>query len=75
VYGNPAVDKLLDQGKLVTDGPEREKIYVELQRLIIEDAAWGFLRVNELLIGMQKNVQGFIFDPSGNHKYYQVSFE
>ncbi|MDR1978760.1 MAG: ABC transporter substrate-binding protein [Synergistaceae bacterium] len=75
VYGNPEVDKLLDEGKLVTDGPEREAIYLKLQRLIVDDAAWGFLHVNELLIGMQKNVRGFIFDPSGNHKYYQVSFD
>ncbi|GHV38587.1 diguanylate phosphodiesterase [Synergistales bacterium] len=75
VYGNPEVDKLLDEGKLVGDSPEREAIYHKLQHLIVDDVAWGFLHVNELLIGMQKNVKGFIFDPSGNHKYYQVSFE
>ena len=75
VYGNPEVDKLLDEGKRVADGPEREAIYHKLQRMIIDDAAWGYLHVNELLIGMQKNVKGFLFDPSGNHKYYQVYFE
>jgi peptide/nickel transport system substrate-binding protein len=75
VYGNPEVDKLLDEGKSVDDGPEREAIYYKLQRMIIDDVAWGYLHVNELLIGMQKNVKGFLFDPSGNHKYHQVYFE
>ncbi|MDR3265696.1 MAG: ABC transporter substrate-binding protein [Synergistaceae bacterium] len=75
VYGNLAVDKLLDDGKRVSDGPEREAIYHQLQHLIVDDAAWGFLHVNELLIGMRENVRGFLFDPSGNHKYYQVYFD
>ena len=75
VYGNPEVDKLLEEGKLIEDGPEREAIYHKLQRMILDDAAWGYLHVNELLIGMQKNVKGFLFDQSGNHRYYQVYFE
>ncbi|MDR1731558.1 MAG: ABC transporter substrate-binding protein [Synergistaceae bacterium] len=75
VYGNPEVDKLLEEGKRVNDGPEREAIYHKLQHMILDDAAWGYLHVNDLLIGMQKNVKGFIFEPSGNHQYYQTYFE
>lgn len=75
VYGNPEVDVLLEKGKQVAEGPERAEVYKKLQRLLVDDAPWAFLYEGEHLIGMQKNVKGFIFDQSGNHKFYQVYFE
>lgn len=75
VYGNPEVDALLEKGKLVEEGPERAEIYKRLQQMLVADAPWAFLYENEHLIGMQKNVKGFLFEQSGNHKFKTVYFD
>lgn len=46
-YSNPLVDKLYEQGLEETDFEKRMKLYDEIQRIVIEDAAWLFLYYNE----------------------------
>lgn len=36
-YSNPKVDELCDQGKVTVDEQERERIYKEAQKLVLED--------------------------------------
>jgi len=57
-YNNPAVDALFEKTRVIPDGPERVRLYRQIQRLVVEDAPWVFLVFENLMIGMQKQVQG-----------------
>ena len=39
-YGNPKVDRLLDEGDVMSAGPARDARYHEAERLILDDAIW-----------------------------------
>lgn len=66
-YSNPEYDKLAEQGRMETDIEKRAEIYREAQAILEEDLPIiPILRKNEL-IGMRKNISGFIFRPNGHH--------
>ena len=46
----------------VTDFGERKKIYDEMQKIVIEDAAWLYLYYNQKIYLLQKNIEGFYVD-------------
>jgi len=63
-YKNPQVDALLDRGRTTVDQAERDKIYAEAMKIIMDDAAWLFLHSESQVTGFRKNVQGLIVHPS-----------
>lgn len=71
-YNNSRVDELTRKGRIITDVGERTKIYVELQKIIVDDAPWAFLYVPKLYVFMQKNVEGFIMYPAYYIDFYPV---
>lgn len=42
-YKNPRIDKLLEDGRTVTNESERKKIYLDFQRFLVEDSPAAFL--------------------------------
>lgn len=42
-YKNPRIDKLLEDGRTVTNASERKKIYLDFQRFLVEDSPAAFL--------------------------------
>ncbi|SHH84177.1 peptide/nickel transport system substrate-binding protein [Caloranaerobacter azorensis DSM 13643] len=74
-YGNPEVDKLLEQGKVATDIEKREEIYKKAQELIMEDAPIFPLFYKLQNAGTQKFIKGFKLHPAGHHKLYNIYFE
>lgn len=61
-YNNPVVDRLYEQGLVETDFEKRKLLYDEIQRIVIEDAAWLFLYYNEQVYLVKNNVEGFYID-------------
>jgi len=58
-YSNPTVDSLLDEARLVTDFDTRKGIYEQINRAIVDDAAYIYL-YNELWThGYRPHVEGF----------------
>lgn len=57
-YRNAAVDALLEKTRTIPNGPERVRLYRDIQRLVVEDAPWVFLVFENLMIGMRKSVHG-----------------
>lgn len=57
-YSNPEVDKLLAQGARELDEPKRMKLYVEAQKLILQDAPWQPLYVPLDVLAISKRIQG-----------------
>jgi peptide/nickel transport system substrate-binding protein len=74
-FGDDEVDALIEKGKTLPDGAEREKVYKDLQRLINEKCPWVYLLNDEQICGVRKNVQGFKPSPRGYHVLYNVYFE
>ena len=66
-YSNPEYDKLVEMGRQETDIEKRAELYREAQAILEEDLPIiPILRKNEV-IGMRKNISGFIFRPNGHH--------
>lgn len=61
-YSNPVIDELYEKSLQITDFNERQKIYDEMQKIVIEDAAWLYLYYNQKVYLLQKNIEGFYLD-------------
>ena len=57
-YSNPDVDKLLAQGAREMDEAKRVKLYVEAQKLILQDAPWQPLYVPTDVLAISKRIDG-----------------
>ena len=61
-YSNPVIDKMYEDALKITGFDERKKIYDEMQKIVIEDAAWLNLYYNQKIYLLQKNIEGFYID-------------
>ena len=74
-FYNKEVDALIDKGKTMPDGPEREAVYKELQKLVAEHRPMLFLYNEENFFGVNKSVQNFHPSPRGYHNVTGVTFK
>jgi peptide/nickel transport system substrate-binding protein len=58
-YRNPQVDDLLEKAVVTTDRAKRKEIYVQVQKMVMEDMPVGPLVLNKGLWGVSKRVQNF----------------
>lgn len=63
VYGNPAVDALIERGRSETDEAKRIAIYREMQEKIVADAPDIFGVLERRKLALRDAVQGFSFVP------------
>jgi peptide/nickel transport system substrate-binding protein len=74
-YGNPAVDRLLEQGRISTDETERKRIYGQAQKLLAEDLPYVPLWWWKNVVVKQASVKGFVPYPDGDLiSFKNVSF-
>ncbi|PZC52859.1 MULTISPECIES: ABC transporter substrate-binding protein [unclassified Mesotoga] len=59
LYSNPEVDELLDRGRSESDIYARQKIYVELQKKLVEDSPILFLYSANTIFASNNAVEGF----------------
>jgi peptide/nickel transport system substrate-binding protein len=62
-YSNPEVDKLLDQTRVTPIGDERNELFRQAEKLIIQDAPWAFLVFEELSRAARADVSGYAATP------------
>jgi peptide/nickel transport system substrate-binding protein/oligopeptide transport system substrate-binding protein len=62
-YGNPAVDRLLDEARDLTDASERARLYAEAERLIVDDAPIIFLYHPITYVMHHPRVHGYQIHP------------
>jgi len=65
-YSNPEIDRLYEKSIRITDFEERKKIYNEMERIVVEDAAWIYLYYNQKHYLLRNNVIGFFLDGLNN---------
>ncbi|SDR58327.1 peptide/nickel transport system substrate-binding protein [Rhizobiales bacterium GAS113] len=63
VYSNPAVDKLIAQGRSEMDDTKRKAIYVEFQKTVVADAPDIFGVLENRKLALRSDVKGFKFTP------------
>ena len=57
-YANPALDKLLDANVRAPLSPERTAAVKEMQRILLDDAAWGLLWYDDWARVMRRDLVG-----------------
>ena len=57
------VDELINEAVILSDQEEREKLYFEAQKIVMEDAPYIFLYQAETMIPMRKEVKNFVYNP------------
>lgn len=71
-FGDPEVDKLLDEARLAADGDGRRDLYYQIQDKLRELAPWVFLANQKYVYGAQDYIEGFVPSPFGFHDLYRV---
>ncbi len=64
-YRNPKVDELVEKALQTGDQAEVMKLHAEAQKILVEDAAWGYLFVDDILLGKQKDLKDAYVLPDG----------
>lgn len=71
-YNNPAVDKLLEQGRREMDLDKRTAIYHQFSRLLYQDSPMIYLYAPYSLVAVHKRIRGIEPAPAGiSHNYEQ----
>jgi peptide/nickel transport system substrate-binding protein len=74
-YGSPEVDKLLDAERNSVSQEERQKIFYQLDKVLIDEAVDVPLYQDMTLWGVNKKVKGFVTPPDDRLRLKDVSFE
>lgn len=74
-YSNPELDRLLDISRYTSDGPEREKIIKDIQKLLRSEVPYITIENTQQIAGVRSNVKGFVPTPAANHFVHNVYFE
>ena len=62
-------DDLMQKAKQISDQAERTAIYEEAQIIFKQEAPWATIAHSIVFMPMYKNVQGYIMDPLGSHRF------
>ncbi|MGE0698674.1 MAG: ABC transporter substrate-binding protein [Hyphomicrobiaceae bacterium] len=73
-YKNPQVDALLDKAVQSTDQAEREKLYAEATRVVVEDAPGLWIYNTKWYGPYSKKLQGIVFCPIGNAQEMRTAY-
>lgn len=62
-YSNPRVDELVRAAAVETDQAKREALYQEAQKIVVDEAAYGYLYQKNTQLAMGDDVKGYAFNP------------
>lgn len=76
-YKNDKVDELVRKAATINDKAERERLYKEAQKIVIDEAPYLYLYQRDFLLPISKNVKGFVYNPmlEGIYNLAQMSKE
>lgn len=73
-YKNPKVDELLDKAVASTDKAEREKLYAEATRIVVNEAPGLWIYNTKWYGPYSKKLQGIVFCPIGNAQEMRTAY-
>jgi len=74
-YSNPALDKMLDQGRETTDMAKRKTIYLAVQKTLIDDLPYVYLFTRSAVNAWLPRVHGYVVLPNSAIRFKSVWIE
>lgn len=71
-YSNKVVDNLLDEARKTQNIKKRKENYKKVQKIIEEDNPIIPIVYKMYNVGLNKKIEGFEFNPNGNHKLENI---
>ena len=68
-YQNEKVDALIEQGLQTTDNEKRRSIYDEVQKIVMDEAPWGFIVYPRYNLARRADLKGFTYYTSNNLRF------
>ena len=62
-YENSELDKLLEEGVLISDMAKRKKVYDRIQEILHEDVPFAPILAYVFIYGKKSNVKGYEINP------------
>lgn len=62
-YTNERVDALIREAALLSDQEDREALYREAQRIVVDDNVYVYLFQKNERIALRKSVEGYVYNP------------
>ncbi len=62
-YTNEKVDELIRKAARISDQAEREKLYQEAQKIVVDENAYVYLFQKNYQLPMRDNVEGYVYNP------------
>lgn len=72
-YVNPAVDALIDRGRVEMDQAKRREIYRELQQIVAEELPYIHLYYLDNVVVHSQRVRNVVLTPSGNYDFLRTA--
>jgi peptide/nickel transport system substrate-binding protein len=72
-YNNPAVDTLITEGLATLDDTVRMEKYAEVQRILLDEAPWGFIAYPQYTLARKGDLKGFTYYTSNNLRFQDFS--
>lgn len=74
-YKNPLYDSLYEKALTLPPGAERTKLYIQMEKILIEDCPWVFQVHRTRLVVVQPWLQNFYFDVTvfDTMKYFSIN--
>lgn len=72
-YTNKAVDEAIEKGLQTTDADVRKAQYDEVQKLILDEAPWGFIAYPRYNLARRTDLEGFTYYTSNNLRFQDFS--
>lgn len=68
-YANDTVDRLITEGLETLDDKERLAKYTEVQKMLMNDAPWGFIAYPSYTLARKADLKGFTYYTSNNLRF------
>ena len=62
-YENPDLDKLLEEGVLISDMKKRKAVYAQIQQILLEDVPFAPIFAYVFVYGKKSNLKGYEINP------------
>jgi peptide/nickel transport system substrate-binding protein len=72
-YSNPKVNALIEGGLQTLNDDDRKKTYSEVQKILMDEAPWGFLAYPKYVLARKAGLKGFTYYTSNNLRFQDFS--
>ena len=69
---DPQADELMRQARTTLDQAKRTELYIQIQKLLAEDAFWIPIDHETQIVVMKKSIQNFKLHPTGDFRFKDV---